>query len=78
MFILVIYKYTRTTVHYVDSGIDTGEIICLGPFLEFTGDKDNDSDILKHEQLQKKISDKPALIMAMNLYFASHFSKLNL
>jgi folate-dependent phosphoribosylglycinamide formyltransferase PurN len=52
---------TRTSIHRVDGGIDTGELLCLGPSVAFRGDRFSNSDIDKQEALQKIESDRPAL-----------------
>ncbi|WP_165786437.1 formyltransferase family protein [Methylomonas sp. Kb3] len=58
-------KTTRTTIHYLDEGVDTGEIICLGPPIpvEHNG---NPFNFEKHESAQKLKSDKPALMFALD------------
>lgn len=58
-------RLTRTTIHFVDEGIDTGQIICLGPSVTFTEKEVNAHSILKHEKLQKVLSDRPALHAAL-------------
>lgn len=54
-------RETRTSIHRVDSGIDTGELLCLGPFVTFKGDRFRPVDINRHERHQKDVSDKVAL-----------------
>ncbi|WP_378212384.1 formyltransferase family protein (plasmid) [Aquicoccus sp. G2-2] len=56
---------TRTTVHWVDEGVDTGPIICLGPEVVFLGEANNRADVLAHETKQKTQSDEPALMAAL-------------
>ncbi|MEQ9245273.1 MAG: formyltransferase family protein [Nitratireductor sp.] len=60
---------TRTTIHRVDSGIDTGALLCLGPSVPFAGNRASDADIDRHEQLQKEQSDAVALNHALHCWF---------
>lgn len=55
----------RTTTILVDPGVDTGEIICRGPFCAFTGDSRDASAIARHEERQKQYSDWPSLQFAL-------------
>jgi phosphoribosylglycinamide formyltransferase 1 len=54
-------RETRTSIHRIDSGIDTGKLLCLGPFVTFKGDRSRSEDIDRHEHHQKDMSDKIAL-----------------
>jgi phosphoribosylglycinamide formyltransferase-1 len=56
---------TRTTIHYLDEGIDTGEIICLGPPIPVEKNR-GPFNFEKHESAQKLKSDKPALMFALD------------
>lgn len=53
--------HSRTTVHYIDSGIDTGEIIAMGDDVIRLPEESLDD----FEQRQKKYSDKTALTRAL-------------
>lgn len=55
----------RTTTILVDAGVDTGEIICRGPFCAFTGNSRDASAIARHEEMQKQHSDWPSLQFAL-------------
>lgn len=56
-------RESRTTIHYVDDGIDTGEIVTLGPFVKV---KKFDTPY-ELEIRQKQESDKVALGQALAL-----------
>jgi phosphoribosylglycinamide formyltransferase-1 len=55
---------TRTTIHFLDHGVDTGPIICFGPWVPV--DRRTEIDVESHESLQKSRSDQPALTVALN------------
>jgi phosphoribosylglycinamide formyltransferase 1 len=57
-------RETRTTVHHVDVGVDTGEIIAFGPWTPV--DPAQAGTLALHEARQKQISDPPALRRAMH------------
>lgn len=52
---------TRTTIHYIDAGVDTGPIICLGPKVAVAPGE----SVEQHETRQKIESDRPALTQAL-------------
>jgi phosphoribosylglycinamide formyltransferase 1 len=66
---------TRTSVHRVDGGIDTGELLCLGPAVRFRGDRACSRDIVSHEQVQKDQSDRPALTHALHAWLRDDVSQ---
>ena len=55
---------SRTSTIFIDEGIDTGPIICQGPFVPF-GDQPTPLAIHNHELKQKEISDVPSLTWAL-------------
>lgn len=57
---------TRTSTFLVREGHDTGEILCQGPFVTYTGEKPvTKKQAWKHEQKQKRKSDWPSLTFAL-------------
>lgn len=59
-------KKTRTTTIMVKVGHDNGEILCQGPWVNYSGPKKiSKTAILKHRLKQKKQSDWPALRFAL-------------
>ena len=53
---------TRTTNFLVREGCDDGEILCSGPWVPYKGERPvTRKAALKHEILQKKVSDTPCL-----------------
>jgi phosphoribosylglycinamide formyltransferase-1 len=55
---------SRTSTIVVREGIDTGEILCQGPWVPYQGDGSDDS-IGRHEAIQKCASDWPSLRFAL-------------
>lgn len=53
---------SRTTIHYIDKGIDTGRIICTGPFVRLN----KEETVEEFEKKQKIFSDKIALTNALH------------
>lgn len=58
---------TRTTVHLVKEGADTGPILVLGPSINWEGKSLTESEITKHQIKQKLQSDLLACITAILL-----------
>lgn len=59
-------RKTRSTVHVVDSGVDSGPILLLGPEVVYTyGEPATEEKIRQHQEKQKKESDWPACIEAI-------------
>jgi len=56
---------SRTSVHFVDGGVDTGALLCLGPMVRFFGCADSAADVQEHERRQKSESDRPALVRVL-------------
>ena len=65
------HKATRTTTFLVNSGVDTGEILCQGPEVPFD---DPASSCVAHEAKQKRLSDTPALVFALNAISAGRYA----
>lgn len=57
--------WTRTSIHFLDDGIDTGPLICLGPTVQYSQEFRDRKSVLIHESIQKQLSDKPALNAAL-------------
>jgi len=55
----------RTTTFVVDEGHDAGGIVCQGPWVSTVGHRPIQSDADRLEQVQKRVSDRPALICAL-------------
>jgi len=55
----------RTSTFMVDEGHDAGGIVCQGPWVSATGHRPTQADADRLEQLQKRASDRPALICAL-------------
>ncbi len=51
---------TRSTVHLVNEEVDAGAIVKLGEWVEYTG-----GSIEAHQEKQKRLSDWPALVSAV-------------
>jgi folate-dependent phosphoribosylglycinamide formyltransferase PurN len=58
-------SFTRTTTILVDSGCDTGEILCRGPKLRVTNPTPNRENEEAQERTQKAVSDWPSLQFAL-------------
>lgn len=56
---------TRTSTILVNSGVDTGEILCQGPWVPWRGSCERASDLAAHELQQKRLSDWPSLNFAL-------------
>ncbi len=56
---------TRTSIHQVDHGVDTGELLCLGPWVPVQMNQMNNANVEHHEQKQKIQSDRPALLAVL-------------
>lgn len=59
---------TRTSTFLVDAGHDTGAIVCQGPWVDAQVDELSQSDADQVEALQKRLSDRPALVCALTLF----------
>ncbi len=61
-------KRTRSSIIFIDEGVDTGPIFVSGPWVTYLGKYPiNDDSIEKHQERQKFVSDHPALIRAIDL-----------
>ncbi|MBJ8107558.1 MULTISPECIES: formyltransferase family protein [Bacillus cereus group] len=58
-------SFTRTTTFLVKEGFDNGEILCMGPKVEFHETTINLKNIIAQEQVQKEKSDWPSLKFAL-------------
>lgn len=56
---------SRTSTILVRANVDSGEILCRGPWVPFEGSADSRSDVDAHEHLQKEKSDWPSLRLAL-------------
>lgn len=60
-------RKTRSTVIAVDEGMDTGRIICFGPWVTYSqGEPVTRERARRHQEIQKKESDIPALQQALS------------
>lgn len=59
---------TRTTIHFIDDGIDTGSVLCLGPEVPVI----QGMSVSDHESRQKRESDRPALMNALQRLLISN------
>jgi len=61
-------RKTRSTVIFINEGIDSGPILVSGPWVEYKGvEPITEQSAQKHQEQQKKISDHLALIFAIKL-----------
>lgn len=61
-------KKTRSTVIFINEGVDSGPILVSGPWVKYTGsDPVTELSSQNHQEKQKKQSDHPALIFAIKL-----------
>ena len=68
-------KKTRTSTFLVNSGHDTGEILCQGPWVKYRGVHPvTKKSALNHEMIQKKESDWPSLKFALLGIARGYFS----
>ncbi len=66
-------RRTRSTVIGVDSGIDTGEILLEGPWVDYTGELPVTAESISlHQEKQKRQSDWPALVEAVEKFAREH------
>ncbi len=68
-------KKTRTSTFLVQDGYDNGEILCQGPWVEYTGVyPPSKKAAYDHELVQKKESDWPSLTFAIEGIAQGYFS----
>ncbi len=59
---------TRSSIHLVDEGIDSGPVLVSGPWVHYTGTYPvSEEQSNMHQEKQKKLSDWPACLAAVNL-----------
>ncbi|MEM7174558.1 MAG: formyltransferase family protein [Chlamydiota bacterium] len=63
---------TRSSVFFVDAGVDTGPMLVSGPWVPYTGTFPvTQAAAAQHQEKQKKASDFPATIQALKLIAAN-------
>ena len=71
-------KKTRSSVIFIDEGVDTGPILVSGPWVFYQGKHPvDDTSIELHQERQKYISDHPALIKAINILQSKEVTLVN-
>jgi phosphoribosylglycinamide formyltransferase-1 len=61
-------RKTRSTVIFINEGIDSGPILVSGPWVAYEGvDPITEQSVQKHQEKQKKLSDHVALVFAIKL-----------
>jgi len=71
-------RKTRSSVIFIDEGIDTGPIFVAGPWVFYQGKHPVDETSIElHQERQKYLSDHPALIKAINILQSKEVTFVN-